>query len=68
MKNQTEAPAEKLMVNKVLEKPWIYWTADFIIKLLLVAKKNEIWVVCDRLLKMAHLVATTKETLYYDNY
>ena len=42
MKNQTEVLAEKLMVNKVLEKPWIYLIADFIMKLLLVAKKNKI--------------------------
>ena len=31
-------------------------------KLLLVARKNVILVVCDRLSKMAHFVATTEET------
>jgi len=36
---------------------------DFITKLLLVAGKDAILVVCDRLSKMAHFVATTEETL-----
>ena len=35
---------------------------DFIIKLLLVARKDTILVVCDRLSKMTHFVATTEET------
>jgi len=34
---------------------------NFIIKLLLVTGKDIILVVCDRLLKIAHFVATTKE-------
>ena len=36
---------------------------DLITKLLLVAGKNAILVVCDRLSKMTHFVKTTKETL-----
>jgi len=36
---------------------------DFITKLPLVAGKNAILVVCDSLSKMAHFMATTKETL-----
>jgi len=32
-KNQTEAPAEKLMPNTVPEKPWTHISADFITKL-----------------------------------
>ena len=32
-------------------------------KLLIVARKDVILVVCDRLSKMAHFVATTEETL-----
>ena len=36
---------------------------DFITKLLLVAGKDAILVVCDRLSKMAHFVATTEKTL-----
>ena len=36
---------------------------NFITKLLLVAEKNTILVVCDRLSKIAHFVATMKEIL-----
>jgi len=36
---------------------------DFITKLLLVAEKNAILVVCDLLLKMAHFVITIERTL-----
>ena len=36
---------------------------DFITKLLLVAKKNIILVVCNRLSKITHFVTTTKRTL-----
>ena len=36
---------------------------DFIKKLLLVAKKNTILVVCNRLSKITHFVTTTKRTL-----
>jgi len=36
---------------------------DFITKLLVVAGKNMILVVCDRLSKMTHFVATTEGTL-----
>jgi len=35
---------------------------DFIMKLLVVAGKDTILVVCDRLSKMTHFVATTEET------
>jgi len=35
---------------------------DFIMRLLLVAGKNMILVVCNRLSKITHFVATTKET------
>jgi len=44
------------------KKPWTYLTVDFIIKLLLVAGKNAILVVCDRLSKITNFVATTEET------
>ena len=37
-------------------------TVDFITKLLLVAKKNAILVVCDKLSKMIHFVAMMEET------
>ena len=37
-------------------------TVDFITKLPLVARKNAILVVCNRLSKMTHFVATTERT------
>ena len=42
------------MANKVPKKLWIYFTVDFITKLLLVVEKNMILVVCNRLSKIAH--------------
>jgi len=60
MKNRTEIPAGKLNLSKVLEKPWTHLTVDFITKLLLVAGKDVILVVCNRLFKMTHFVATTE--------
>ena len=62
MKNQTETPVEKLMVNKVPKRPWTYLMVDFITKLPLVAGKNAILVVCDRLSKIAHFVAIIEGT------
>ena len=63
MKNRTEEVAGKLKLSKVLEKPWTHLTVDFITKLLLVAGKDIILVVCNRLSKMTHFVATTERTL-----
>jgi len=62
MKNRTEVPAGKLKLSEVPEKPWTYLIVDFIMKLLLVAGKNAILVVCDRLSKMTHFVATIEGT------
>ena len=62
IKNQMEAPAEKLMANEMLEKLWMYLMVDFITKLLLVAERNIILVVCDRLSKIVYFIATIKET------
>jgi len=62
MKNRTETPVGKLMANEVLEKVWTHLTVDFIIKLPLVAGKDAILVVCNRLSKMAHFVTTTEGT------
>ena len=50
------------MVNEVLEKAWTHLTVDFITKLLLVVGKDVVLVVCNRLSKMAHFVATTEGT------
>ena len=62
MKNRTEILAEKLMTNEILEKMWTHLMVNFITKLLLVAGKDAILVVCDRLLKIAYFVATMEET------
>jgi len=63
IKNRTEEIAGKLKLSEVLEKSWTYLTVDFITKLPLVAEKNAILVICDRLSKMIYFVATTEETL-----
>ena len=62
-KNHTEVPAEKLMPNSVLEKPWSHILADFITKLPLAQGYNSILVVYNRITKMAHFVPTMKKTL-----
>jgi len=62
IKNRTEAPARKLIINEVPEKMWTHLIVDFITKPLLVTGKNMILVVCNQLSKMAHFVATTEET------
>ena len=56
-----EVPREKLKLSKVLEKPWTHLTVDFIMKLLLVAGKDAILVVCNKLSKITHFVVTTEE-------
>ena len=61
LKNHIEALVEKLKLSEVLEKPWTYLIVDFIIKLLLIAEKNVILVVCNRLSKMTYFVVTTEE-------
>jgi len=60
MKNRMEEVAEKLKLSEILEKPWIYLTVDFIMKLPIVARKDVILVVCDWLSKITHFVTTTK--------
>ena len=57
-----EVPAEKLKLSEVPEKPWTHLMVDFITKLPVVAGKDAILVVCDRLSKITHFVATTEET------
>jgi len=51
MKNRTEEPAGKLKLSEVPQKTWTHLTVDFITKLLVVAGKDVILVVCDRLSK-----------------
>ena len=63
MKNRMEIPTEKLKLSKVPKKLWKHLTVDFITKLPLVARKDVILVVYDKLSKITHFVATMKETL-----
>ena len=62
MKNRMEEVAGKLKLSKVPEKPWTHLTVDFITKLPVVAGKDAILVVCDRLSKITYFVATTEGT------
>jgi len=62
MKNRTEEPVGKLKLSEVPQKTWTHLTVDFITKLLVVAGKDGILVVCNRLSKMTHFVATTEGT------
>ena len=60
MKNRTEELAGKLKLSEVPKKPWSHLTVDFITKLPVVVGKDAVLVVCDRLSKMTHFVATTE--------
>ena len=59
MKNKTEKIVGKLKLSEVLEKLWTHLIVDFIMKLPVVARKDAILVVCNRLFKMIYFVATT---------
>ena len=63
MKNKTEGLARKLKLSEVPEKPQTHLIVDFITKLPLMAEKDAILVVCNRLFKMTYFVATTEGTL-----
>ena len=62
MKYRMEEVAGKLKLSKILEKPWTHLMVDFIMKLPVVAGKNAILVVCDRLFKITHFVTTIEGT------
>ena len=62
MKNRTEELAGKLKLSEVPQKTWTHLTVDFITKLLVVAGKDAILVVCDRLSKITYFVAMTEGT------
>ena len=51
-----------MKLSEVPEKPWMHLTVDFIIKLPVVAGKDAILVVCNRLSKIMHFVVTTERT------
>ena len=59
IKNWTEVPVGKLKLSKKL---WTYLMMVFITKLPLVARKDAVLVVCNRLFKMTYFVATIEET------
>ena len=61
MKNRTEVSVGKLKLREMPEKLWIHLIVDFITKLPVVARKDTILVICDRLSKMMHFIATTEE-------
>ena len=63
MKNRIEEVAWKLKLEEVLEKPWTHISVDFITKLPIVAGKDVILIVCNRLSKITHFVATTEGTM-----
>jgi len=69
IKNRMEEVAGKLKLSEIPEKLWTYLIVDFIMKLPVVAGKDAIIVVCDRLSKMTHFVATTEGLvrLFRDN-
>jgi len=50
-------------MNEIPERMWMHLMVDFITKLPLVAVNDAILVVCNRLLKMTHFVATTEEMI-----
>ena len=52
--------AEKLKLSEVSEKMWTHLMVKFIMKLLLVAGKDAILVVCNRLSKITHFVIKTE--------
>jgi len=62
IKNRIEEVVGKLKLSEVPEKLWTYLIVDFITKLLIVAGKDAILVVRDRLSKITHFVATTEGT------
>ncbi len=62
VKNRAKIPVGKLRLNTVLEQPWQYILIHFIIKLLVLrGYNNSILVVCDKFLKMLHLIMTTEK-------
>ena len=52
-----------MKLSEVLQKTWMHLTVDFIMKLLIIAGKDVILVVYDRLSKMTHFIAITEGTL-----
>jgi len=51
------------MINEIPKKVWMYLMVDFITKLLLVAGKDTILVVCNKLSKMVYFITTMNKIL-----
>jgi len=66
MKNRTKALVGKLKLSKVPEKLWTYLTVNFITKLPIIAGKDVILVVYNRLSKIVHFVAIIEGMLVED--
>ena len=49
-------------MSEILEKLWTHLIVDFIMKLLVVARKDAILVIHDKLSKITHFVAIIEET------
>jgi len=62
MKNRTKVLVGKLKLSEVSEKLWIHLMVNLITKLLLVAGKDAILVVYNRLFKMTHFVVMIEGT------
>jgi len=60
IKNRAKVLAGKLKLSEVPEKPWTHLIVEFIMKLPVVARKDAILVICDRLSKIMYFVATTE--------
>jgi len=67
IKNRMEEVAGKLKLSKVPEKLWTYLTVDFITKLLLVARKDTILVVCNIVTTIEGILAERLARLFRDN-
>ena len=69
MKNRIEVLAGKLKLSEIPKKLWTHLIVDFIMKLLLVARKDAILVVSNKLSKMTYFVTITEELaqLFRDN-
>jgi len=55
--------AKKLRLNTVLERLWQHILVDFIMKLLVSRSHDSILVICDRISKMLHFVATIEKIM-----
>ena len=69
MKNRIEVLAGKLKLSEIPKKLWTHLIVDFIMKLLLVARKDAILVVSNKLSKMTYFVTIAEglAQLFRDN-